>query len=44
MFFDIGVVYDWEKGLNWGCIFKYSMVMKNGGSYGLVGGFGVGVV
>ena len=41
---DTGAAYDREKGLNWGKTLKQSMTMKNGGSHGLAGGFGVGAV
>lgn len=39
---DTAAAYDREKGLNWGKTLKQSMTMKNGGSHGLAGGFGVG--
>ncbi|KAJ4854836.1 sin-like protein conserved region domain-containing protein [Trichoderma breve] len=41
---DNTTAYDREKGLRWGRTLQNSMAVKNGGSHGLAGGFGVGAV
>lgn len=41
---DNTTAYDREKGLKWGRTLQNSMAVKNGGSHGLAGGFGVGAV
>ncbi|KAL7932951.1 Sin-like protein conserved region domain-containing protein [Trichoderma chlorosporum] len=41
---DNTAAYDREKGLRWGRTLQNSMAVKNGGSHGLAGGFGVGAV
>ncbi|UKZ66216.1 uncharacterized protein TrAtP1_007390 [Trichoderma atroviride] len=41
---DNTTAYDREKGLKWGRALQNSMAIKNGGSHGLAGGFGVGAV
>ncbi|KAL7924504.1 Sin-like protein conserved region domain-containing protein [Trichoderma austrokoningii] len=41
---DNTTAYDREKGLKWGRALQNSMAVKNGGSHGLAGGFGVGAV
>ncbi|KAK1241173.1 hypothetical protein MKX08_001147 [Trichoderma sp. CBMAI-0020] len=41
---DNTTAYDREKGLRWGRALQNSMAVKNGGSHGLAGGFGVGAV
>lgn len=41
---DTTAAYDREKGLRWGRTLHASMAVKNGGSHGLAGGFGLGAV
>lgn len=41
---DNTTAYDREKGLRWGRTLQSSMAVKNGGTHGLAGGFGVGAV